>query len=93
MGVFPKQSAHAIPLCYRQLLSDPNSEIIDFYPVHFKLDINGAKFAWMGVNLLPFIDRERLIKAMKKVENLTQHEQERNKVGQVFVFMEKQDQS
>jgi 5'-3' exoribonuclease 2 len=68
MAVFPKQSAHAIPSCYRHLLSDPNSEIIDFYPIDFKLDINGAKFAWMGVNLLPFIDRQRLVAAMKRAD-------------------------
>jgi len=29
--------------------------VIDFYPIDFKLDINGAAYAWMGVNLLPFI--------------------------------------
>lgn len=90
MGVFPKQSAHAIPLCYRWLLSDPKSEIIDFYPTYFRLDINGARYAWMGVNLLPFIDRERLVKAMKRVEGkLTDHEIERNKPGSVFLFFEK----
>jgi 5'-3' exoribonuclease 2 len=49
-------------------MSSPDSEIIDFYPTDFKLDINGARFAWMGVNLLPFIDRQRLVDAMKRVE-------------------------
>lgn len=94
MGVFPKQSAHAIPLCYRHLLSDPKSEIIDFYPTYFRLDINGARYAWMGVNLLPFIDRERLVKAMKKCEKgLTEHEKERNSLGEVFMFVEKKDKS
>ena len=69
MSVFPKQSAHAIPACYRHLLSSPESEIIDFYPIEFKLDVNGAAFAWMGVNLLPFIDKPRLLKAMAKADN------------------------
>ena len=45
------------------------SEIIDFYPINFKLDVNGAAFAWMGVNLLPFIDRVRLLKAMHKADD------------------------
>lgn len=69
MSVFPKQSAHAIPACYRHLLSDSTSEIIDFYPINFKLDVNGAAYAWMGVNLLPFIDKERLLRAMAKADD------------------------
>jgi len=45
-------------------MSSSESPIIDFYPVDFRLDVNGAAYAWMGVNLLPFIDQERLFKAM-----------------------------
>lgn len=82
MSVFPKQSAHAIPVCYRHLLSDPKSEIIDFYPTDFRLDINGARYAWMGVNLLPFIDKRRLLAAMAKADQgynkLTKDEKLRN---------------
>ena len=69
MSVFPKQSGHAIPKCYRHLMSDSNSPIIDFYPIDFRLDINGARYAWMGVDLLPFIDRQRLLKAMGEADD------------------------
>ena len=94
MGVLPKQSAHSLPLCYRHLLSDPKSEIIDFYPIDFKLDINGARYAWMGVNLLPFIDRQRLVEAMRKAErNLTDNEKERNVRGVNFIFLKREDNS
>lgn len=92
MGVMPKQSAHCLPSCYHYLLSNPSSEIIDFYPTYFRLDINGARHAWMGVNLLPFIDRPRLLKAMKKAdeggEKLTQREKERNSHGKVKLFLQ-----
>ena len=95
LGVFPKQSAHAIPLCYRSLLSDTKSDIIDFYPTNFHTDVNGARYAWMGVVLLPFIDRHRLVKAMKKAdrngEALTEHEKELNRPGEVYVFFHSQD--
>lgn len=81
LAVFPKQSSHALPECYRKLY-EPDSEIIDFYPAEVKLDINGARYAWMGVNLLSFIDRDRLITAMNKADKngelLTKHEKERN---------------
>ena len=91
MSVFPKASAHAIPACYRYLTSEPTSPIIDFYPSNFRLDINGAAFAWMGVNLLPFIDMERLLKAMAVADDgykkLTKDEQARNKLsGDIFLF-------
>lgn len=56
---------------------------MDFYPSEVPLDVNGARYAWMGVNILPFIDRARLVKAMKQAdgngEKLTPHERERNK--------------
>jgi len=39
----------------------------------------------MGVNLLPFIDRQRLVRAMRKADDngkkLTVYEQERNRLG------------
>ena len=83
MSVFPKQSSHAVPQCYRHLMSEPTSEIIDFYPIDFRLDVNGAAYAWMGVNLLPFISKERLLNAMNKADGnqtkLTEAERERNK--------------
>ena len=50
-------------------MSDSNSPIIDFYPIDFRLDINGARYAWMGIELLPFIDRPRLLKAMNEADN------------------------
>ena len=42
------------------LLKDAESEIHDFYPdlSEIKLDLNGKKFAWQAVVLLPFIDEQ-----------------------------------
>lgn len=91
MCVLPKQSCQALPKCYHGLMSQSDSPVIDFYPIDFKLDINGAAYEWMGVNLLPFIQAERLFKAMSEVEkgneNLTLDEVERNKrSGDVMIY-------
>jgi len=72
-------------------LYNDSSEIIDFYPTEVKLDINGARYAWMGVNLLPFLDRERLKSAMVAADQseslLKPAEKTRNKrTGDIRLF-------
>lgn len=55
------------------------SPIIDFYPEDFKIDLNGKKFAWQGVALLPFVDEERLHKALEPLyDELTEDEGYKN---------------
>jgi 5'-3' exoribonuclease 2 len=82
MGVLPAASRQAIPETFHDLMTDPNSEIIDFYPEDFVVDLNGKKFAWQGVALLPFIDSERLLSAMaKKYPLLPPEVAARNGVG------------
>ncbi|KAG6442043.1 5'-3' exoribonuclease 2 homolog [Manduca sexta] len=79
MGVFPAASSQHVPKPWATLMSDPFSPIIDFYPTDFKIDLNGKKFAWQGVALLPFVDEARLFKALEPYyENLTQAERQRN---------------
>ena len=88
MGVLPASSNHAIPEIFHELMSDPKSEIIDFYPEDFAVDLNGKKFAWQGVVLLPFIDEQRLLTAMhKKYHLLTEEEKIRNTVGHEVLLL------
>lgn len=82
MSVLPKQSSHALPRCLRPLLSNPHSDLIDFYPIKFPLDTNGFQFAWMGVNLLPFVSEDRLLKAIKSREaEFSESDVRRNTTG------------
>ena len=67
LSVLPPYSANALPSCFRKLMRDPSSPIADFYPSNIKLDINNQPYAWMGVNLLPFIDAERIQKIVKMI--------------------------
>ena len=66
------------------------SPLIDFYPSDFKVDLNGKKFEWMGVALLPFVDEERLKRVLKKVyPDLTDDERKRNTRGEHYLFVSK----
>ena len=91
MGVLPAASNHAIPEVFRSLMSDKDSEILDFYPEDFPLDLNGKKWAWQGVALLPFIDEKRLLDAMgERYPLLSKEDAERNEFGKdVLIFSDK----
>lgn len=67
MGVFPADSKELVPEPFRRLMTEADSEVIDFYPTDFAIDLNGKKQAWQGVILLPFIDEGRLLTALEKV--------------------------
>ncbi|KAJ5904493.1 5'-3' exoribonuclease 2 [Penicillium tannophilum] len=91
MGVLPAASNHALPEVFHDLMSNPESEIIDFYPEDFPVDLNGKKFAWQGVVLLPFIDEKRLLAAMeKKYPLLTEEERLRNTHGREVLLLSDQ---
>ena len=82
MAVLPPRSSHALPAPFAELMTDPSSEIGDFYPTDFAIDINGKKFAWQAVVLLPFIDEERLLDALETREDeLSEDEKRRNSHG------------
>lgn len=88
MGVFPAASRQHVPLPFAKLMLDPKSPIIDFYPDDFNIDLNGKKFAWQGVALLPFVDEQRLFKAVEPYrKELTMEENKRNKLGDNCLYL------
>uniref|UniRef100_A0A669EC62 5'-3' exoribonuclease n=1 Tax=Oreochromis niloticus TaxID=8128 RepID=A0A669EC62_ORENI len=90
MGVFPAASGNFLPPTWRNLMSSPDSPIIDFYPDDFAIDLNGKKYAWQGVALLPFVDERRLRAALADVyPDLTSEEKRRNSLGSDVLFLGK----
>ncbi|KAI1003374.1 5'-3' exoribonuclease 1 [Podosphaera aphanis] len=82
MGVLPDRSKKIVPNVYHDLMTNPESPIIDFYPREFELDMNGKKMEWEAVVKIPFIDEKRLLAAMApKNKLLTDEEKKRNEFG------------
>lgn len=79
MGVLPDRSKKIVPTVYWDLMTNPESPIIDFYPRDFELDMNGKKMDWEAVIKIPFIDEKRLLDAMAtKNQLLSDDEKGRN---------------
>ncbi|KAH9254795.1 hypothetical protein BASA83_010394 [Batrachochytrium salamandrivorans] len=88
MGVLPAASQSHIPPSLRPLMTEPTSEILDFYPLDFPIDLNGKKYTWQGVALLPFIDETRLLKAIVPIyDQFTEDETRRNTLGSEIVVV------
>ncbi|PFH55168.1 hypothetical protein XA68_10522 [Ophiocordyceps unilateralis] len=88
LSVLPAASRHSLPEVFHELMTSKDSEIIDFYPEEFEIDLNGKKMAWQGVALLPFIDMPRLLAAVQRLYPLlTPEDNLRNSTGRdVLLF-------
>jgi 5'-3' exoribonuclease 2 len=88
MGVLPTRSGHLVPAPYRHLMNEKDSPILDFYPLKFSEDLNGKKYSWQAIALLPFIDEKRLLIALEEAQTkLTMEERERDELGFDFLFV------
>lgn len=89
MAVLPSRSRHCVPAAVRPLMTSAvSSPLAAFYPDDFELDLNGAKFLWKAVALLPFIDEHLLLSELRKIEHtFNEEEQERNSRGNEYVFV------
>lgn len=87
MGVLPDRSKKIVPTVYHDLMTNPKSPIIDFYPRDFELDMNGKKQEWEAVVKIPFIDEKRLLAAMGPQDALlSADEKSRNGFGTTMKF-------
>lgn len=88
LSVLPPVSSWCLPKPYRTLMTSASSPIHDQYPADFVTDLNGKRNDWEAVVLLPFVDEERLLRAIASVpiKALTSEEIKRNNHGPSYVY-------
>ncbi|KAK3105106.1 hypothetical protein FSP39_017370 [Pinctada imbricata] len=87
MAVLPAASKELLPEPYQKLMTQDYSPVIDFYPINFQTDLNGKQQDWEAVVLIPFIDENRLLDAMRTVESkLSDPEKKRNSHGPCLLY-------
>ena len=89
LSVLPPKSSVFLPKAFAKLMTEENSPILSFYPLDFKMDLNGKKNLWEGVVLLPFIDQKKLCETVTVFgdkEKLCAEEKIRNCFGKDIVF-------
>lgn len=95
MACLPPSSADLLPKPYQWLMKSGKSPIIDFYPESFTIDMNGKRWPWEAVVLLPFIDSDRLISSSRSMvpdQLLSDDEKRRNKLGEALVYRRDESQ-
>ena len=81
--VLPAQSKELLPKTYQQLMVDPNSDIIEYYPKSYEIETTHKYYLWECQPILPYIITNTIRDTIKTLR-LTSEEKERNKVGKVF---------
>lgn len=67
MAVLPPASYKLVPKPLAWLMCGVDSPLKEFYPETFKTDANGKKASWEHIVLIPFIDSNLLLPALKSL--------------------------
>lgn len=87
LAVLPAASRFLLPKAFQGLMVNDDSEVLDFYPTIFDTDLNGKQHEWEAVVLIPFIDENRLLQAMKTLSlQLSEEEIKRNSHGPCLIY-------
>ena len=86
LAVLPVASKECLPPPLQWLMTAKESPIIDFFPTDFEQDLNGKQQEWEAVVVIPFIDENKLLEAIKPIyAKLNQQESQRNTHGPMWV--------
>ena len=87
LSILPPESKNLVPKQFHSIY-ETESEIIDFFPINFHIDLDGKKDDYLGVVCLPFVDIKRLKTVYSKIDlsTLTDFERKRGYFGKVMIY-------
>lgn len=84
--VLPPQSLALLPKPIQTIMK-PSSPVADLYPLSFDLDLNGRKYDYQAIVLIPLIDFDRVRAEYEKLEkDISPEDMKRNKVMKTLLF-------
>ena len=84
--VLPSESGHLLPRSYQKLMTDPDSPLIEYFPMDYELDTLYKRYYWQCTPILPIINFTNIVEASKGAY-INKHDKERNKLGKANVYM------
>ena len=87
LSVLPAASKELLPRELQGLMINESSPIIEYFPEDFLCDLNGKQQEWEAVVLIPFINENRLLEAVRPLyQHLRPEDRARNKHGPMTSF-------
>jgi len=95
LSVLPPQSSSLLPKPFAELMINPASPLLPYYPPDFTSDPNGKRESWEAIVQIPFIEAdlllgtvEQILEADDKAQNLLSNgERRRNMRGTEHLFI------
>lgn len=81
--VLPQQSSNLLPKSYQKLMTDYESDIIEYYPEEYIIDCLNKNYLWECAPKLPIVITDNIRNAIKDIK-LNSEEKERNKFGKIW---------
>ena len=82
--VLPKQSRKLLPYKYQLLMTEINSDIIEYYPDNYEINCINKYYLWECNPNLPFVITNNIIETTKNIK-LSEDEKNRNKINKLYI--------
>ncbi|EAY17096.1 XRN 5'-3' exonuclease N-terminus family protein [Trichomonas vaginalis G3] len=86
LSILPPKMSYLLPYPIASLMFSP-SPLAEYYPDKFEIDLNGRKYEYEGVTLIPFVDMEKIRTETSRVFGaLSPKEKKRNEFDELKIM-------